>query len=64
MEIDSVKSKDPLQLQQTINFLKSEIAKYQNEISTLQSVDHYSMVNGLEQELNQLINDKKNFLWN
>lgn len=59
LEIDSVKSKDPLQLQQTINFLKSEIAKYQNEISTLQSVDHYSMVNSLEQELNQLINEKK-----
>lgn len=54
-----MKSKDPLQLQQTINFLKSEIAKYQNEISTLQSVDHYSMVNSLEQELNQLINEKK-----
>lgn len=59
MDIESVKNKDVLQLQQTIIFLKSEIAKYQNEISTLQSIDYYSMVNSLEQELSQLVNEKK-----
>jgi len=59
VDIESVKNKDVLQLQQTIIFLKSEIAKYQNEISTLQSMDYYSMVNSLEQELSQLVNEKK-----
>lgn len=59
VDIESVKNKDVLQLQQTIIFLKSEIAKYQNEISTLQRMDYYSMVNSLEQELSQLVNDKK-----
>ncbi|MEK4387505.1 multidrug ABC transporter ATPase [Solibacillus sp. FSL W7-1464] len=59
MDIESVKNKDVLQLQQTIIFLKSEIAKYQNEISSLQSMDYYSMVNSLEQELSQLVNEKK-----
>ena len=59
VDIESVKNKDLLQLQQTIIFLKSEIAKYQNEISTLQSMDYYSMVNSLEQELSQLVNEKK-----
>lgn len=64
VDIESVKNKDVLQLRQTIIFLKSEIAKYQNEISTLQSMDYYSMVNSLEQELSQLVNEKKNFQWN
>ncbi|MER2113064.1 MAG: multidrug ABC transporter ATPase, partial [Solibacillus isronensis] len=59
MDIESVKNKDVLQLQQTIIFLKSEIAKYQNEISTLKSMDYYSMVNSLGQELSQLVNEKK-----
>lgn len=64
MDFESVKNKDVLQLQQTIIFLKSEIAKYQNEISILQSMDDYLMVNSLEQELSQLANEKKNFQWN
>lgn len=59
VDIESVKNKDVLQLQQTIIFLKSEIAKYQNEISTLQSMDYYSIVNSLEQELSQLVNEKR-----
>lgn len=60
MDIKSVKNNDVLQLQQTISFLKSEIAKYQYEISTLQqSIDNDSIVSILEQEVNQLLKEKK-----
>lgn len=60
LDIKSVKNKDVLQLQQTIIFLKSEIAKYQNEISTLQqSIDNNSIVSSHEQEVNQLVNEKQ-----
>ncbi|MGN7478297.1 multidrug ABC transporter ATPase [Solibacillus silvestris] len=59
VDIESIKNKDTLQLQQIIIFLKSEIVKHQNEISTLKNMDYYSIVNSLEQENSQLINEKK-----
>lgn len=41
---------DSLQLQQMIIFLKSEIAKYKNEVHQLQQNDYYSLALTLEQE--------------
>ena len=59
MDREGVRNKDVLQLQQIIISLKSEIVKYQNEISTLKNKDYYSMVNSLEQEISQLNAEKK-----
>ena len=59
VDTESLKNKDTLQLQQMIIFLKSEIVKYQNEISSLKNSDDYSMIVSLEQENQQLANAKK-----
>ena len=59
VDTESLKNKDTLQMQQMIIFLKSEIVKYQNEISSLKNSDDYSMVVSLEQENEQLANQKK-----
>lgn len=59
IENESIKNKDTFQLQQMILFLKSEIAKYQNEISALKKNDYESLINSLEHENSQLANQKK-----
>ena len=59
MDNENIKNNDTLQLQQMIIFLKSELAKYQNEISTLKESDYYSLVLSLEQENIQLGNQNK-----
>ncbi|MER2108542.1 MAG: hypothetical protein ABS949_16565 [Solibacillus sp.] len=47
-------NQDTLQLQQMIIFLKSEIAKYKNEVHQLQKNDYYSLALNLEEENLQL----------
>lgn len=59
MDNESIRNKDTLQLQQIIIFLKSELAKNQNEISMLKKNDYYSLVISLERENSQLANQKK-----
>lgn len=59
VDIESIKNNDTLQLQQMIVFLKSELAKYQNEISALKNNDYSSLVSHLEQENSQLSKQNK-----
>ena len=59
VDTENIKNKDTLQLQQIILSLKSELIKYQNEISTLQNNDYSSLVSHLEQENNQLTKQNK-----
>ncbi len=56
---ENIKNKDTFQLQQMIIFLKSEIVKYENELSTLKNSDYSSLVTSLEQENRQLTKQKK-----
>lgn len=48
-----------LQLKQTIIFLKSELAKYQNEVKQLQKDDYYSLSLKLDEENFQLKQQEK-----
>lgn len=48
-----------LQLKQTIIFLKSEVAKYQNEVTQLKKNDYYSLSSKLEEENFQLKKQEK-----
>lgn len=59
MDNESLHNKDLIQLQQRIIFLKSELAKYQTEITTLKESDYHSLVTSLEQDNNRLIAQKK-----
>ena len=52
---------DSLQLQQMIIFLKSEIAKYKNEVEQLQQTDYYSLALTLEQENFELKKQQREF---
>jgi chromosome segregation ATPase len=55
---DNVKNNDPLQLQQMVIFLKAELAKYKYEVKKYQDDYHHSLVEALEQDNNQLMNEK------
>lgn len=48
-----------LQLKQTIIFLKSEVAKYQNEVTRLKKNDYYSLSSKLEEENFELKKQEK-----
>lgn len=59
VDIESIKNKDNAELQQMILFLKAQLVKYQHEIASLKKNDYYTLVTSLEQENNQLANQKK-----
>ena len=59
VDTENIKNKDTLQLQQMILFLKSELVKYQNEISALKNSDYSSLVSHLEQENSLLTKQNK-----
>lgn len=50
---------DPLQSQQMITFLKTELEKYKNEVDKLRNSDYYSLVLRLERENVQLTSKEK-----
>ena len=56
---DSIINKDSFQMQQMIIFLKSELAKYKNEVNKHRESGYYSLVVKLEEEKAQLINNNK-----
>ncbi|MFJ7737016.1 hypothetical protein ACIQ2D_11815 [Lysinibacillus sp. NPDC097287] len=59
MDNESIKNNDPFQLQQMIIFLKAELAKYKNEVRIHRESDYYSLVVKLEEEIVQLMSEKK-----
>ncbi|QDQ00979.1 hypothetical protein FOH38_11185 [Lysinibacillus fusiformis] len=59
MDNESVKNNDPIQLQQTIIFLRAELTKYKGEVERLRDSDYYSLVLRLERENVQLTNREK-----
>ena len=58
MNSENMKNTDPLQLQQMVISLKSEVAKYKNQVDLYKDSDHYSLLAELEQENIQLIDEK------
>lgn len=58
MNSENMKNTDPLQLQQMIISLKSEVAKYKNQVDRYKDSDHYSLLVKLEHENNQLTYEK------
>jgi len=52
-----MKNNDPIQLQQMIIFLKSEVTKYKKQVDLYNNRDHYSLIDKLEQENRQLTNE-------
>ncbi|MFJ7951062.1 hypothetical protein ACIQZG_05960 [Lysinibacillus sp. NPDC096418] len=59
MDNESLKNDEPLQLQQMNVFLKTELAKYKNEVDKLRNSDYYSLVLRLERENVQLTSKEK-----
>ena len=57
MNSENMKNNDPIQLQQMIIFLKSEVTKYKKQVDLNKNRDHYSLIDKLEQENKQLTNE-------
>lgn len=56
---ESIKNNDFFHMQQTIIFLKAELAKYKNEVTKHRESDYYSLVVKLEEENEYLMNKNK-----
>lgn len=54
----NIKNEDPLQLQQMIIYLKSELAKYKYEANLYKERIHYTFIENLEHENAQLVDEK------